>query len=115
MRRAKPGAPIAAASSNQIYSVLTIGYPSYGGFELEDGIYLVAPITWIGWLPQFFVAVGVGSTIYCLWTLSRLIGLRRAPTLHATQPGSASAAAQATTEFRQHEKGETRGPDSGGQ
>ncbi|MBT5753289.1 MAG: CDP-alcohol phosphatidyltransferase family protein, partial [Rhodospirillaceae bacterium] len=27
-----------------------IGYPGFAGFELEDGIYLLAPITWAGWL-----------------------------------------------------------------
>jgi phosphatidylglycerophosphate synthase len=92
-----------------------VGYPSYGGFELEDGIYLVAPITWIGWMPQFFIAVGVGSAIYCLWTLSRLIVLRRAPAGHGTQPASGSAAAQAATEVSPHENGKPRCPDGGGQ
>jgi hypothetical protein len=91
-----------------------VGYPSYGGFELEDGIYLVAPITWLGWMPQFFIAVGVGSAIYCLWTLSRLIGLRRAPAPHDTQPGSGPGAAQTASEFHPHENGKARGPDSGG-
>lgn len=45
-----------------------IGYPGFAGFELEDGIYLIAPITWIGWLPPFFVLAGTGAAIYCLWT-----------------------------------------------
>ncbi len=70
-----------------------VGYPSYGGFELEDGIYLIAPITWLGWMPEFFVVVGIGSTAYCVWTLSRLVGLRRAPATHDTQPGSGPGAA----------------------
>jgi len=92
-----------------------VGYPSYGGFELEDGIYLVAPITWLGWMPQFFVAVGIGSAVYCVWTLSRLMGLRRAPTTHDTQPNSGPGAAQAAAELRQHNKGEAGRPDSGSQ
>lgn len=45
-----------------------IGYPGFAGFELEDGIYLIAPITWIGWLQPFFVLAGTGAAIYCLWT-----------------------------------------------
>lgn len=26
----------------------SVGYPSIAGFELEDGIYLLAPVTWLG-------------------------------------------------------------------
>lgn len=53
------------------------GYPGYAGFELEDGIYLIAPITWLGWLQPFFVLCGVGAGVYTLWTLASLIRLRR--------------------------------------
>ena len=53
------------------------GYPAFAGFELEDGIYLLAPITWLGFLTPFFAAAGVGAAVYCLWTLWTLIGLRR--------------------------------------
>ncbi len=55
-----------------------IGYPGFGGFELEDGIYLLAPITWLGLLGPFFVLVGVGATVYALWSLWSLIRLRMA-------------------------------------
>ncbi len=54
----------------------TVGYPGLAGFELEDGSYLIAPVTWLGWLTPFFVAAGIGAVIYCLWTLSRLARLR---------------------------------------
>jgi hypothetical protein len=54
----------------------TVGYPGFAGFELEDGIYLLAPITWIGGLQPFFVAAALGACLYCLWTLWRL---RRQP------------------------------------
>ncbi len=53
------------------------GYPGFAGFELEDGIYLIAPITWLGWLSPFFVLCGVGAGVYTLWTLSKLLHLRR--------------------------------------
>ncbi len=53
------------------------GYPAFAGFELEDGIYLLAPITWLGFLTPFFTAATVGATVYCLWSLWTLIGLRR--------------------------------------
>ena len=45
------------------------GYPGFAGFELEDGIYLLAPITWLGYLYPFFLAAGTGAAIYSLWTL----------------------------------------------
>jgi archaetidylinositol phosphate synthase len=54
-----------------------VGYPGLAGFELEDGIYLLAPITWLGWLLPFFVAAGLGATVYTVWTLARLVHLRR--------------------------------------
>lgn len=54
-----------------------VGYPAFAGFELEDGIYLLAPITWFGFLEPFFIGAGVGAAIYCLWTLWTLSGMRR--------------------------------------
>ena len=50
-----------------------VGYPGIAGFELEDGIYLLAPITWAGFLMPFFVAAVIGAVIYCLWTLACLL------------------------------------------
>ncbi|MEE9209661.1 MAG: CDP-alcohol phosphatidyltransferase family protein [Kiloniellales bacterium] len=50
-----------------------VGYPGIGGFELEDGIYLIAPITWLGWLAPFFVAASIGASIYLLWTLGLVL------------------------------------------
>ncbi|MCH8237105.1 MAG: CDP-alcohol phosphatidyltransferase family protein [Proteobacteria bacterium] len=55
----------------------SVGYPGFAGFELEDGIYLIAPITWAGYLMPFFVAAGIGAAIYCLWTCWTLLRVRR--------------------------------------
>ncbi|MDP6603519.1 MAG: CDP-alcohol phosphatidyltransferase family protein [Rhodospirillales bacterium] len=52
-------------------------YPGYGGFEIEDGIYLLAPITWLGFLTPFYVLACVGASIFCAWTLAVLVRLRR--------------------------------------
>ena len=49
-----------------------IGYPGFAGFELEDGIYLIAPITWVGLLEPFFVAAGISATCYLIWTAVRV-------------------------------------------
>ncbi len=53
-----------------------VGYPGVAGFELEDGIYLIAPITWLGWLAPFFVLSGIGAAVYCLWTAWTLAAAR---------------------------------------
>ncbi len=53
-----------------------VGYPGWAGFELEDGIYLLAPVTWFGWLERFFVAAGIGAAAYLLWTLGRVLRAR---------------------------------------
>lgn len=53
-----------------------VGYPGFAGFELEDGIYLIAPIVWLGWLEPFFAAAGIGAAIYGLWTVGSLMRLK---------------------------------------
>ena len=46
----------------------SVRYPGFVGFELEDGIYLLAPVTWLGFLLPFFLAAGIGAIVYVLWT-----------------------------------------------
>ena len=53
-----------------------VGYPGFAGFELEDGIYLLAPITWAGYLTPFFVAAGIGASVYFAWSMMRLVFLK---------------------------------------
>jgi phosphatidylglycerophosphate synthase len=50
--------------------------PSAGPFEIEDILYVIAPITWLGWLQPFVVAVAVGAPLFALWVASRLWTLR---------------------------------------
>lgn len=47
-------------------------HPTYGGFELEDGIYLLAPITWLGLLSLFFVLAAGAACVFVLWTARNL-------------------------------------------
>lgn len=53
-----------------------VGYPGFAGFELEDGIYLIWPVTWLGFLYPFFIAAGIGATVYFLWTCITLFRMR---------------------------------------
>ena len=55
-----------------------VGYPQFAGFELEGGIYLLAPITWLGWLQPFFVLAGIGACVYLAWTATHLVRMKRA-------------------------------------
>ncbi len=57
-----------------------IGYPGFAGFELEDGIYLIGPITWAGYLTPLFVLSTAGAVVYTLWTLSVVLRKRHTQT-----------------------------------
>ncbi len=46
-------------------------YPVYAGFELEDGIYLIGPIIWLGWIEPFFLLGAIGVFLFGLWTVYR--------------------------------------------
>lgn len=54
----------------------SVGYPGFAGFELEDGIYLLAPVTWLGYVTPLFVASAIGAVVYTLWSLGRLLRLQ---------------------------------------
>ena len=40
---------------------------SFAGFEIEDILYLIAPLTWLGVLPWFLVAAGIGAPVFAAW------------------------------------------------
>ncbi len=46
-----------------------VAHPRYAGVEIEDLIYLIGPITWLGGLEYFFLAYGMGSFGYLAWTV----------------------------------------------
>ena len=45
-----------------------------GGFEIEDTLYAVGPITWVGLMPPFVAAAGVGTPIYLLYAIWEAAG-----------------------------------------
>lgn len=55
----------------------------WAGFEIEDILYLVGPVAWLGWLEGFILAAGIGTPIFLIWVLfdawrvSRRGGTRR--------------------------------------
>lgn len=46
----------------------------YAGFEVEDALYIAAPVTWLGFLEPFLVAAGIGAPlflVYVIWEATR--------------------------------------------
>lgn len=43
--------------------------PGFAGFEIEDIMYLVGPITWLNGLQPFLIAAGIGAPLFALWVL----------------------------------------------
>ena len=48
-------------------------WPSNDKVNLDDGIYLIGPITWIGFINFFFLLASIGSVIYVLYNIKRFI------------------------------------------
>jgi putative membrane protein len=73
--------------------------PHAGGFEIEDVLYLIAPLTWLGWLGPFLVGVAIGTPLFASWLIWRtwsLDGLdyaaaARIKAVPIGDPGGASA------------------------
>ena len=43
--------------------------PTWAGFEIEDIMYLLGPITWLGGLVPFLAAASVGAPLFLIWQL----------------------------------------------
>lgn len=54
--------------SERRHGKAAVAHPSGGGFEIEDFIYLIGPITWLGGLRYFFLVYGIGTLGYLAWT-----------------------------------------------
>ena len=47
-----------------------VEHPAFGGFEIEDFIYLIGPITWFAGIFWFFIPYALGNVGYLIWTLT---------------------------------------------
>ena len=45
-----------------------VEHPGYAGFEIEDFIYLIGPITWFAGIVYFFIPYALGNIGYLVWT-----------------------------------------------
>ena len=68
------GIGVAAIMSVRIYAEERIS-PSFvkqtvrAGFEIEDVLYIVAPITWVGGLDYFILLAGIGAPLFLLYVI----------------------------------------------
>jgi phosphatidylglycerophosphate synthase len=46
-----------------------VAHPRLDGFEIEDFIYLIGPVTWLGGLQYFFLVYALGALGYLCWTV----------------------------------------------
>lgn len=44
-----------------------------GPFEIEDILYGIAPVTWLGWLQPFLVATAIGAPLFACYCAARLV------------------------------------------
>ena len=44
---------------------------NFAGFQAEDVLYVVGPVTWLGGLMPFLVAAGVGAPLFLIWVIWR--------------------------------------------
>jgi archaetidylinositol phosphate synthase len=54
------------------------------GFSIEDLLYLVAPVTWLGFLDYFVAAAGIGAPLFLIWVIREAIRRSRGVTAAAT-------------------------------
>jgi archaetidylinositol phosphate synthase len=56
---------------------------NWRGFEPEDTLYLVGPVTWLGLQAPFLVAAAVGTPVFLLWVVWCAVARRSATSLTA--------------------------------
>ena len=59
------------------YGSDTVAYPRLGAIDLEDTVYLLGPIVWLGALETFFLLGCAGTLCFAVWTIATFIGRRR--------------------------------------
>lgn len=71
---ATAGVAVAAIMSVRLHMEVRDGRDSVrqsvrGGFEIEDTLYVLGPITWLGLLKYFIVAAGIGAPVFLVYVI----------------------------------------------
>jgi len=56
------------------FGLEAVEHPARAGFELEDFVYLIGPITWSAGVLWFFIPYAIGNIAYLLWTIKEYRG-----------------------------------------
>ena len=51
------------------YGMGSVQQTVHGGFEIEDTLYVIGPVTWLGLLPPFVAAAAVGTPLFLIWVI----------------------------------------------
>lgn len=51
------------------FGAAAVEHPAHGGFELEDFVYLIGPLTWVAGILWFFIPFACGNIGYLGWTV----------------------------------------------
>lgn len=54
-----------------------VEHPARAGFEIEDFIYLIGPITWLAGSLWFFIPYAIGNIGYLCWTIKEFTALAK--------------------------------------
>ncbi len=60
------------------FGQVSVEHPRLGGFENEDFIYLIGPITWLAGIVWFFIPFALGNIGYLIWTIKKYSDWKRA-------------------------------------
>ena len=52
------------------FGLEAVGHPARAGFEIEDFVYLIGPLTWAAGILWFFVPYAAGNIGYLCWTIN---------------------------------------------
>jgi len=58
-------------SMEKQHGVESVKHPGFAGFEVEDFIYLIGPITWFAGINYFFIPYALGNIGYLFWTITQ--------------------------------------------
>jgi len=56
------------------FGLEAVEHPARAGFEIEDFVYLIGPITWFAGVFWFFIPYAIGNIGYLLWTIREYRG-----------------------------------------
>jgi archaetidylinositol phosphate synthase len=67
-------------------------YPGRWGFDVDDGLYLIAPLIWFGLMSFVVVGAAVATTVLAVWVVARFYRLKHREASAESGFGSAGVA-----------------------